>query len=176
MHAPLSQYCVIGIRVYNSVRYYWLQIMINNNNIDKNGTLPHTSDLIQRPLCTLWYIQYHNHAWVHLVWKKKGRGGINGTALTGKEKTSHLQALCWQCLGEQTQSQRLLGVIPKKPLIHRLTYSPASVQQQTLRESNPPTPPSPLFPSTNMIPPEGSPQTSFLINACGWWDHPVSAN
>lgn len=39
-----------------------------------------------------------------------------------------------------------------------------------------PRPPHPLCPSPNMIPPEGSPKTSFLINACGWWDHPVSAN
>lgn len=163
--------------------------MINNNHIDKNGTLALTFDLICRPLCTLWCIQYHNHAWVHLVWRKGGK--INVSELISKGKASHLQILCWRCIAEQTQSCCLLRVMLKRPLIHRLTYSPASVQQQALRGTWPPlthththrltpppltSPPLPLLPSTNMIPPEGSPQTSFLINACGWWDHPVSAN
>lgn len=110
---------------YNSAQYYWLQTMINNNNIDKNGTLALTSDLICRPLCTLWFIQYHNHAWVHLVWKKGVGGGGWGSmsALMSREKTSHLQILCWQSTGEQT------GVMPRRPLIRRLTCSLASVQQ-----------------------------------------------
>lgn len=34
---------------YNTAQYYWLQIMINNNNIDKNDALALTSDLIRRP-------------------------------------------------------------------------------------------------------------------------------
>lgn len=66
MQAPLqSRSRGTGCSVYNSVQYYWWQIMINNNNIDKNGTLALTSDLICRPLCTIWCIEYHNHAWVH---------------------------------------------------------------------------------------------------------------
>lgn len=71
MQAPLqSRSRGTGCSVYNSVQYYWWQIMINNNNIDKNGTLALTSDLICRPLCTIWCIEYHNHAWVHF-WKEK---------------------------------------------------------------------------------------------------------
>lgn len=94
----------IRLGVYNSAQYYWLQIMINNNDIDKNGTLALTFDLICGPFCTLWCIQYHNHAWVHLVWQKEdggGRGGINQTVHMSREKTSHLQILCWQCIGER---------------------------------------------------------------------------
>lgn len=63
-------------------------------------------------------------------------------------------------------------------------FSCSSSAAKPRRKASPPlattstttTPPGPLFPFPNMIPPEGSPQTSFLINACGWWDHPVSAN
>lgn len=104
-----SRYFVIGLGEYKSAQCYWLQIMINNNNIDKNGTLALTSDLICGPLCTLWCIQYHNHAWVHLVWKKAGGGGEGksmGVRSWAEGKTSHLQILCWQCTGEQTQSRR----------------------------------------------------------------------
>lgn len=169
MQAPLlSQCCGRGCSVYNSVQYYWWQIMINNNNIDKNGTLALTSDLICGPLCTIWCIEFQNHAWVHFAFKK---GGVT--------------IMCWQYIGEHIQNHCFLGVTLKTPLICQLTYSPAVVQQQNLGGKHPPlattsttttTPPGPLFPFPNMIPPEGSPQTSFLINACGWWDHPVSAN
>lgn len=102
---PRLRRFLVGLSVYNSAQRYWLQIMINNNHIDKNGTLAITSDLICRPLCTLWCIQYHNHAWVHLVWKNGGGKKINGIALISKEKTSHLQILCWQRFAEQTQSR-----------------------------------------------------------------------
>ena len=111
---PPSHYCVIGLGVYNSAQYYWLQIMINNNNIDKNGTLALTSDLICRPLCTLWCIQYHNHAWVHLAWKmrvkKKKRKEKKKNQLhcahKQRENITHLQILCWQ--RANTESQCLL--------------------------------------------------------------------
>lgn len=110
---------------YNSARYYWSQSMINNNNIDKNGTLVLTSDLICRPLCTLWCIQYHNHAWVHLVWKR-GVGGRVGDqwARSWAERKHHT---CRYCVDRALESKR--GNMPRRPLIHRLTCSPASVQQ-----------------------------------------------
>ena len=152
-HLQLHQPCTVGLGVciYNSAQYYWSQIMINNDNTDENGTLALTSDLICRPLCTLWCIQYHNHAWVHLVWESGGCG-INGThALTSREKTSHLQILCWQCIGEQTQSHCLVHPSWRGPLIHQLTYSPASVQRQTLGGKRPPPPPNPLSPSLAIV-------------------------
>ena len=130
-----------GLSVYNSAQRYWLQIMINNNYIDKNGTLAITSDLICRPLCTLWCIQYHNHAWVHLVWKDGGWKKINVIALISKEKKNHT---CRYCVDSALQSKHraavLLGLMLKRPLIHGLTYSPASVQQQAPRRKATPPP------------------------------------
>lgn len=169
---PPSHCFVIGLSVYNSAQYYWLQIMINNNYIDKNGTLALTSDLICRPLCTLWCIQYHNHAWVHLAWKKMVKK-INRTALISRDKTSHLHILCWQRANTEPLSSWSYAEEAIDPPVN--LFSCISTAANPRRKSDLP-PPRPLFPSTNMIPPEGSPQTSFLINACGWWDHPVSAN
>lgn len=168
--------------------------MINNNYNDKNGTLALTSDLFCRPFCTLWCIQYHNHAWVHLVWKEKkgggeGHGGGDQWDRAHKRSKNITPADNVLTLGQSANAEppsfRSYAGEAIDPPVN--LFSCTSTAANPGRKAPPPSHPStqthththtpwPLLPFTNMIPPEGSPQTSFLINACGWWDHPVSAN
>lgn len=146
--------------------------MINNNNIDKNGTLALTSDLICRPLCTLWYIQYHNHAWVHLGW---GSGG--GRDVKINERQGNIAPADIVLTVRHRANAGPPSFLTNAGKAIDLPVNLFSCISSTVSPQRKGTPtPLQLFPSTNMIPPKGSPQTSFLINACGWWDHPVSAN
>lgn len=172
--SPNCRSSIYITRPCDSARYHWSQIMINNNNSDENGTLALTSDLICRPLCTLWYIQYHNHAWVHLGWGNEGGvGGVKINELQGNITPADIVLTVWRRANAGPPSSLTNAGEAIDPPVNLFSCISSTVSPQ--RKGTPPHPLR-LFPSTNMIPPEGSPQTSFLINACGRWDHPVSAN
>lgn len=155
----------------------------------KMGHLPSPLTSFPHPFCTRWCIQYHNHAWLHLSSWLREEENMQGwrswcvyaRLLTGAEgETVHLR----DCVDSAAARSKCQGASRArlccgKPLIRWLTYSaapPPPTSQLHLLNYQLPSPTSSTLPFTNMIPPEGFPQTSFLINACGWWDHPVSAN